>query len=87
MKVNFDGMRRLGVSGFNGLVEELNGRIQDDGETISDSRSNGDALCVGDIKNEIDAIRNCLATLVSLEDENEGIKCMVVDLAEFAPKE
>ena len=87
MEVDFDAFRKRGVEAFNSLVKELNGRIQADGETVADSRKYGDSLCVGDIRDQIDDLRNCLATLICLEDKSSGIKCLDLDLAVFAPEE
>ena len=87
MEVDFDAFRKRGVLAFNALVNELNGRIQADGETISESRKFGDALCTGDIRDQIDGIRDCLATLICLEDKRDGIKSLDLELAVFAPEE
>jgi hypothetical protein len=87
MEVNFDAFRKRGVEAFNSLVNELNGRIQADGETISDSRKHGDSLCVGDIRDQMDDLRNCLATLICLEDKPSGIESLDLHLAVFAPEE
>jgi len=87
MKVDFDAFRKRGVEAFNSLVNELNGRIQADGETICDSRKHGDSLCTGDIRDQMDDLRNCLATLICLEDKSSGIECLDLELAVFAPEE
>jgi len=87
MEVDFDAFRKRGVEAFNPLVNELNGRIQADGETISYSRKFGDTLCAGDIRDQMDDLRNCLATLICLEDKSSGIECLALELAVFAPEE
>ena len=87
MEVDFDAFRKRGVEAFNSLVNELNGRIQADGETISYSRKFGDTLCAGDIRDQMDDLRNCLATLICLEDKSAGIECLDLELAVFAPEE
>jgi hypothetical protein len=86
MQVDFDAFRERGVEAFNSLVNELHSRIHADGETISDSRRSSDPLCVGDIRDQIDGIRDCLATLICLEDHASGIKSLDLDLAVFAPE-
>ena len=86
MKLNFDGFRRRGALAFNHLCSELNGRIHRD-SIISDSREHGDPLTVGDIKNEMDALRDCIVTLICLEDKRDGIECLDMEVAEFAPEE
>ena len=87
MECDFNNFRKNGVNAYNSLVRELNNRIQSDGETISDSRNFGDPLCVGDIRDQIDSIRNCLATLICLEDNASGIKSLDMELDIFAPEE
>ena len=85
MNVNFDGFRKSGVAAYNSLVKELNSRIQEDGETLGKSRVNGDSFCTGDIYDEMKNIRDCLATLICLEDKENGIKCLDLKLDVFAP--
>ena len=84
MQIDFDNFRRKGVEAFNGLCAELNGRIHGD-STISDSREKGDPLCVGDIRNEMDALRDCIVILICLE--NDGIECLDIKVDVFAPEE
>ena len=86
MEINFDNFRIKAVRAFNRLCAELNSRIHGD-STISDSREHGDPLTVGDIKNEMDALRDCIVTLICLEDPRDNIKSMDVEIAEFAPEE
>lgn len=86
MQIDFDSFRMKGVTAFNKLCVELNGRIHGD-STISDSREHGDPLCVGDIRNEMNALRDCIVTLICLEDSRDNIECLDVDVAEFAPEE
>jgi len=86
MQIDFDSFRMKGVTAFNKLCAELNGRIHGD-STISDSREHGDPLCVGDIRDEMNALRDCMVTLICLEDSRDNIKCLDVDVAEFAPEE
>jgi len=86
MKIDFDSFRKRGVKAFNNLCIELNGRIHGD-STISDSREHGDPLTVGDIKDEMDALRDCLVTLICLEDKNDGIKCLDMKVLEFSPED
>ena len=86
MQINFDNFRRKGVKAFNRLCAELNGRIHGD-STISDSRERGDPLCVGDIRDEMNALRDCIVTLICFEDKRDGIECLDVMVDEFAPEE
>jgi len=86
MQIDFDNFRRKGVEAFNGLCAELNTRIHGD-STISDSREHGDPLTVGDIKQQMDALRDCIVTLICLEDKRDGIECLDVTVNEFAPEE
>ena len=85
MKVDFDAVRRKGVLAYNRLVNELNTRIQEDGETLGKSRVYGDSFCTGDIYDAMNGISDCLAILISLEDKENGIKCLNLKLDVFAP--
>jgi hypothetical protein len=84
MQIDFDNFRRKGVEAYNRLCAELNGRVHND-STISDSRSRSDALCVGDIRDEMDALRDCIVTLICLEDRRDGIERLDLEVYEFAP--
>lgn len=86
MEIDFDNFRKKGVEAFNGLCAELNKRIHGD-STISDSLEHGDPLVVGDIKDEMDALRDCIATLICLEDRRDGIKCLDLEVSVFAPED
>ena len=86
MKVNFDNFRLKGIEAFNRLCSELNSRIHGD-SIISDSRDHGDPLTMGDIKHEMDALRDCMVVLSCLEDERDGIKCLNVEILEFDPED
>jgi hypothetical protein len=80
MQIDFDNFRKKGVEAYNRLCAELNGRVQ------NDSRSRGDAVCVGDIRDEMDALRDCIVTLICLEDKRDGIECLDLEVYEFAPR-
>jgi hypothetical protein len=84
MQIDFDSFRRKSVEAFNKLCTELNGRIHGD-SIISDSREHDDPLTVGDIRDEMNALRDCIVTLICLEDKRDGIECLEVTVDEFAP--
>jgi len=86
MNVNFDNLRKRGVNAYNNLCDELNKRIHGD-YTISDSREHGDPLTVGDIKNEMESLREVLITLICVEDSNGGFGALSMKIKEFAPDE
>jgi hypothetical protein len=85
MKIDFDAFRRRGVEAYNRLCVELNGRIHGD-FTIGYSIDHGDNLTTGDIKSEMDALRDCLCTLICLEDKTEGIEPIDIEVSSFAPE-
>lgn len=85
MQIDFNAFRKRGVSAFNDLCAELNGRISSEGRINLGPA--GDSLCVGDIQHEMDALRQCMAILISLEDKADGIECLNIDIAVFAPEE
>jgi hypothetical protein len=86
MDVNFDNLRITGARAFNRLVKELNRHV--DGEHIMDRGiQEQDQFVVGDIYSEINTLRNVIATLLSLEDKDAGIKHIEYDLNVFPPDE
>jgi hypothetical protein len=86
MQIDFDNFRKKGVEAYNRLCAELNGRVQSDA-TISDSRRHGDPLCTGDIRDEMNALRDHMVTLICLEDRRDGIERLNLEVYEFAPEE
>lgn len=86
MRVDFDRLRLNGAKSFNRLVNTLNRFV--DGEDIKEiAKIEKDSFVVGDIYDDINDLRNFLATLLCLDDEEKEIKCIEFDLAVFADDE
>ena len=85
MEVNFDHLRITGAKAYNKLCKELNRHV--DGEYIRDTgKPHDDVFVTGDIRDEMDALRDMLALLLSLESDAEHIKAIDYDLEVFAPE-
>lgn len=86
MRVDFDRLRLNGAKSFNRLVKTLNRFV--DGEDIKQiAKIEGDSFVVGDIYDDINDLKNMLATLLCLDDEEKEIKCIDYKLEVFADGE
>lgn len=85
MDVHWDGWRKNGAVAYNRLTRTLNQHIEKDGETMGRD-SSGDPLTVGDIYNEMNALREFIGTALAMFDESKGIKHMDLKLLKFSPE-
>ena len=86
VKVDFNNLRRQLAIQYNKLVIELNRHV--DGEKIQPyGLDHKDAFVTGDIKDELDSIHNCIATLLCIYDKERGFDDIELDLIEFAPEQ
>jgi hypothetical protein len=85
MEVDFNNLRLKTAEAYNRLVKELNRHVH--GEEFGPGIDCGDTFCTGDIRDDLDDLRNGIAILLCLYDEKENIKCIDFDLKIFAPEE
>ncbi len=83
MKVNFNGLRRRLADSYNSLTRELNRHVDKDGEGMGA----GSTLVTGDIRDQMDNLREYIGTIISLEGGEDDFKALEIDLVEFAPGE
>ena len=89
MEINFDKLRERGAVAFNDLVEELNRHVH--GEYIGNKKESrfgegkdfGDTFCTGDIRDQINRLRDFISAVISLEIKDQLINSIDIDLAVF----
>lgn len=86
MEVDFNNLRKSMAKSYNKLCLTLNRFLNEDGEFCETAPIEGDAFYAGDIKTEMDDLRNLIATLICIYDESQGIKVIDEKLEVFAPE-
>ena len=89
MKVNFDRFRKVGVQAYNSLCEKFKEHTDCDcyGGGIKLVRNEVIKIDIDLIRGDMEDLRNCLVTLTSLEDKENGIECLDIPISVFADEE
>ena len=81
MEVNFNRLRIGLASSYNALVKELNRHV--DGELLGAGKPHGDTFTTGDIRDQLNDLRNYIATLLCVEGDEKDMKCVDYELDVF----